>query len=194
MNIDYAIPLFEHYWLVSAFFFGMTEDELEGGGRLSEVLDCARRDWSELSNFSFFVFLEVSEPLSQFLSLVDVDYRNVVLMAEGFDQDFVFVFFSVVGQDAELGFFSIQSLDDFVESVNESVVNTRFLNHFWQFGVNRFLLFLLLDLWSLHSKHARLTLRRRPINMLTQYQPFLLKTFCKFHKLFYFLFEKLLFI
>ena len=135
-------------------------DELEGGRRFSEVLDGARGNWSQLSDLAFLVSLEETEPFSQLSSLRDVDEWDSVLGGESFYQFLVFLLFAVFSEEDELSFLPVNGFDDFVQTVDESVVDLGLLDDLWEFSIDGLLSF------SFFSWYFNFTIRYNQLGVL----------------------------
>jgi hypothetical protein len=86
----------------------------------SVILDGAGRSSLGLSWDTVFIIFALTEPKSKILSGVNFDKWDFVLLSKSGDELFVFGIITVLGEDAEISIFSIQSLTDLVKTFNET--------------------------------------------------------------------------
>lgn len=91
---------------------------------------------THLAGLSFLVDLAQTGPLSELLVGVDADQRNLVLVAEAGNELLILRLIAALGEDGEDSLSLVQSLAGLVDSVNESVDDKRFLQHFLEGGVH----------------------------------------------------------
>jgi hypothetical protein len=98
----------------------VVQDEVEGVGLLTIVSHGHGRAASHLAGNACLVVLALAEPLAQLSSLLNLEERDVVLLAEGGDKLFVLGIFAVFGEDAEEGLLAIESLANLVQSFHQT--------------------------------------------------------------------------
>jgi hypothetical protein len=91
---------------------------------LTVLLDGAGGSTSDLSGDTGLVVLALSEPFAEFLSGVDLDERDLVLLGEGGDDLLVLGVVAVSGEHAEVSLLGVKSLSDLVESLNEACIKS----------------------------------------------------------------------
>lgn len=104
----------------SGVLLDVVEDEVEGLGVLTVVLDGDGGAASDLSGDALLVELALAEPFAEFGSLLDLEERDVVGLAEGSDELLVLGIIAVTGENAEESLLAIEGLGNFVESLNEA--------------------------------------------------------------------------
>lgn len=101
-------------------FLDVLLKEGEGLRGFSVVLDSQRGASSGLSGDTSLVVLGLANPLTELLSVLDLDQRNVVLLGKGGDELFVLGVVAVGGEHAQVGILSVQGLSNLVQSLHKA--------------------------------------------------------------------------
>jgi hypothetical protein len=101
-------------------FLDVLLEERESVRGFSVVLDGAWRSSLGLSWDTVFIVFALSEPKSKILSGVNFDKWDLVLLGKSGNEFLVFWIITVLGEDAKVSIFSIQSLTDLVKTLNET--------------------------------------------------------------------------
>lgn len=107
-------------WVSSGVLLDVVEDEVEGLGVFTVVLDGDGGAASDLSGDALLVELALAEPFAEFGSLFDLEKGDVVGLAERGDELLVLGIIAVTSENAEEGLLAIEGLSNFVESLNEA--------------------------------------------------------------------------
>ena len=96
------------------------DDEGEVLSLLTVVLDGDGGSALHLSGVALLVVLAETEPLTQVHARVNLDQRDATGSGHSGDELLVLGIFAVRGEDADKSLLSVESLENFIESLNES--------------------------------------------------------------------------
>lgn len=101
--------------------FDLFKEHVEGAGLFAEVADSNARALEVLLDGAGAVALDEASPLSEHVTLGDLDEVDVVLSAEGGDELLVAFLLAVFGEDAQVGGTGVEGAGNLGDTTDEAV-------------------------------------------------------------------------